>query len=83
MEITVEISYYPLMEDYIELVEQFLQKLAENRRVKFEFGTMSSLMTGTYEEVMELLNVQLKPFLERYPSVFTLKISNACSSCKP
>ena len=65
MEITVEISYYPLMVDYLELVEQFLQKLAENKRVKLEIGTMSSLIIGTHDEVMELLKVQLKPFLEK------------------
>lgn len=43
---------------------------------------MSSLLTGNYEDVMELLNCQLKPFLEKYPSVFMLKISNACKTCK-
>jgi len=82
MEITVEIGYYPLMKDYEKAVESFLEKLAENKNVNLESGTMSSLLTGSYEDVMELLNRQLKPFLEKYPSVFTLKISSACKTCK-
>ena len=83
MEITVEIGYYPLMKDYEKAVESFLEKLAENKKVNLECGTMSSLLTGSYEDVMELLNRQLKPFLEKYPSVFTLEISSACKICKP
>lgn len=82
MEITVEIGCYPLMDDYEKPVESFLEKLAENKKITLECGTMSSLLTGNYEDMMELLNQQLKPFLENYPSVFTLKISSACKTCK-
>ncbi len=82
MEITVEIGYYPLMDNYEKPVEHFIEKLVENKKIALESGTMSSLLTGSYEDVMELLNRQLKPFLEKYPSVFTLKISSACKTCK-
>lgn len=82
MEITVEIGYYPLMDDYEKPVGNFIEKLAENKKITIEYGTMSSLLTGRYEDVMELLNRQLKPWLEKHPSVFTLKISNACAACK-
>ncbi len=82
MEITVEIGYYPLMKDYEKPVERFIEKLAENKKIMLESGTMSSLLTGSYEDVMELLNKQLKPFLENYPSIFTLKISSACKTCR-
>lgn len=82
MKITVEIGYYPLMKDYEKPVERFIEKLAGNKKITLESGTMSSLLTGNYDDVMELLNRQLKPFLEKYPSVFTLKISSACKTCK-
>jgi uncharacterized protein YqgV (UPF0045/DUF77 family) len=82
MEITVEIGYYPLMNDYEKPVEKFIERLAENKKITLECGTMSSLLTGQYENVMELLNQILKPYLEKYPSVFTLKISSACKTCK-
>jgi len=82
MEITVEISYYPLMEHYQTPVDNFIHELAENRNIKVESGIMSSLVTGLYEEVMSLLKQKLKPFMEKYPSVFTLKISNACKVCE-
>jgi uncharacterized protein YqgV (UPF0045/DUF77 family) len=70
------------MKDYEKPVERFIEKLAGNKKITLESGTMSSLLTGNYDDVMELLNRQLKPFLEKYPSVFTLKISSACKTCK-
>jgi uncharacterized protein YqgV (UPF0045/DUF77 family) len=80
MEITVEISYYPLKDNYLAPVEHFIQELEENPGITVEPGTMSTLISGRYEDVMELLHRKLKLFMEKYPSVFALKISNACKA---
>jgi uncharacterized protein YqgV (UPF0045/DUF77 family) len=82
MEITVEISYYPLLDKYREPVEMFINELNNNPKITIEPGTMSSLITGQYDDVMNLLQQKLKPFLENFPSVFTIKISNSCKPCK-
>lgn len=81
MEITVEISYYPLQTDYNELVEEFIEELGESNNVKIMAGTMSSLVSGSYEDVMHLFQQKMKKYLAKYPSVFNMKISNACVSC--
>ena len=83
MEITVEISYYPLMELYQKPVDNFIHELSENKNITMESGIMSSVVTGLYEEVMNLLQQKLKPFMEKYPSVFCLKISNSCACKNP
>ncbi len=80
MKITAEISYYALMERYQEPVRNFINEIRRNPKIKLEPGTMSSMLTGDFEEVMDLLKQQIKPFMEKYPSVFSLKISNACRS---
>ena len=82
MEITVEISYFPLSENHQQAVNDFIGALSENARIKVEPGIMSSLLIGSYEEIMELLQHEMKLFMEKYPSVFTLKISNSCISCR-
>jgi uncharacterized protein YqgV (UPF0045/DUF77 family) len=82
MQITVEISYYPLLNSYIEPVTEFLKEIAENEKITVEPGTMSTVLTGQYEDVMDLLEKKLKLFMEKYPSVFTLKVSNSCKTCK-
>lgn len=81
MEVTVEISFYPLKDNYLAPVEHFIQELKENRGTTVEPGTMSTLISGRYEDVMELLHHKLKLFMEKYPSVFNLKVSNACKTC--
>ncbi len=78
MIISVEISYYSLTEDYKNPVREFLDALQANGKIEVEPGTMSSVLTGKYDDVMRLLNENIKIFMEKYPSVFTLKISNAC-----
>lgn len=82
MEITVEISYYALQEDYNFPVSEFLNKISKNQKITVETGVMSTVISGGYDEVMLLLVQTIKPFMEKYPSVFTLKIANACQTCK-
>ena len=82
MEITIEISYYPLMESHQKTVDDFIHELTKNKNITVEPGIMSSLLTGRYEDVMGLIDQQLKSFMENYPSVFILKISNACKVCE-
>ncbi|MFW6371630.1 MAG: hypothetical protein ACOC10_10555 [Bacteroidota bacterium] len=82
MEITVEISYFPLVEDYQQPVNDFIGALEKYTMISKESGVMSSILTGPYEEVMKMVHHEMKPLMEKYPSVFTLKISNSCHTCR-
>jgi uncharacterized protein YqgV (UPF0045/DUF77 family) len=82
MEITVEISFYPLSDNFNEPVREFIEAIANNKKIVVEPGTMSTLLTGQYDDIMKLLDQKLKYFMEKYSSVFTIKISNSCKSCK-
>lgn len=78
MHITVEMSYYPLLERYEGPVNELLALLHAHPGVECEPGTMSTLLRGEYETVMALLNGVMPQLMARYPSVFDLKISNSC-----
>ncbi|MFV0589827.1 MAG: hypothetical protein ACK5M7_00445 [Draconibacterium sp.] len=82
MEISVEISYYALQKDYNTPVIEFIGEIGRQTELSVETGMMSTLITGEYNAVMKLLEQTLKSLLEKYPSVFTLKIANACRICK-
>jgi uncharacterized protein YqgV (UPF0045/DUF77 family) len=77
MIITAEISYYPLTEDYSIPINTFIQKLSMDD-VSVEIGTMSTVLTGEYEKVMNSLSVSMRELMDEYPSVFSMKISNTC-----
>ena len=82
MEVTVEISYYPLATNYDLLVDEFIQQLSGNTTIEIKTGTMSSLIIGEYDDVMEALKESMQPFLDKYPSVFNVSIASACNVCK-
>lgn len=78
MHITVEISYYPLVDQYDQPVFELLDLLKSQPEISIEVGTMSTLLSGEYEVIMDLLNNAMKQLMQKYPSVFNLKIANAC-----
>lgn len=80
MNISVQISYYPLSHNFNQVITDFLQVL-EQKNIRTEVGPMSTVIKGNYDEVMDTLKEMLHPFMERYPSIFTLTLSNACDSC--
>lgn len=82
MEISVEISYYPLREDYDTPVLEFIRELEKYPNLKITPGMMSSIITGEYANVMDALSLYMQPFLEKYPSVFKLTVASACKSCE-
>jgi uncharacterized protein YqgV (UPF0045/DUF77 family) len=82
MEITLEISYYPLDDNYNRIVSEFIQQLSEYQNIQINTGVMSSLIIGEYNVVMAALKEAMQPFLEKYPSVFRISIASACKDCK-
>ena len=82
MEITVEISYYPLDEKFEQPVLDFIELLQKESKVKVEPGHMSTIIAGDYNDVMKLLTESIRPFMEKMPSVFAMRITNACKTFK-
>jgi len=78
MKITLEISYYPLVDKYSVPVKKLIGKMKENEKVTVESGVMSTLISGNYSDVMDMVITQIEPLMKEYPSVFNIKISNAC-----
>ncbi len=78
MHITVEISYYPLTEKFDAPINKLLELLNTESNISIEIGAMSTLISGEYDIVMGLLNSSIKQLMKEYPSVFNLKIANAC-----
>jgi uncharacterized protein YqgV (UPF0045/DUF77 family) len=82
MDITLEISYYPLHEQYDKLVSEFIQQLSNYHKIQITAGVMSSLVFGEYCDIMDTLKETMHPFLEKYPSVFKLSLASACKKCE-
>lgn len=77
MQVSVEISYYPLHDEYIPPIKDFIERINQNKKLLAKTNGMSTQVFGEYEEVMSSLTKEIKASFELPHSVFILKIINA------
>jgi hypothetical protein len=75
MNIGVEISLYPLRNDFIPPIQGFIDRLNADGRSKVLTNDMSTQVFGRYDEVMDALTRELRPTFERDgKSIFVMKV---------
>ncbi len=75
MKIGVEISLYPLKDEYIPPIRGFIDRLNGDGRFKVVTNDMSTQVFGRYEDVMDALTRELRPTFERDgKSIFVMKV---------
>jgi uncharacterized protein YqgV (UPF0045/DUF77 family) len=67
MDVALEISLYPLQQDYLPAIRAFIHSLAAEPRLRVETTSMSTQIVGEYELVMQLLSRELREALSRVP----------------
>lgn len=77
MKTSVEISYYPLLVEYIPPIKRFIERLNQHQSLVVKTNGMSTQVFGEYREVMHALTVEIEKAFELPHSVFVLKIINA------
>ena len=77
MKIAVDISLYPLADDFLRPIEDIVERLNARDDVSVQTNRMSTQVVGEYEAVMTLLQDELKRCFDRVPkAVFAIKILN-------
>jgi uncharacterized protein YqgV (UPF0045/DUF77 family) len=77
MNVSVEISYYPLQQAYIPPIKAFISRLNTYEGLVVKTNGMSTQVFGSYAEVMKALTSEIESAFEVPHSVFVLKIVNA------
>lgn len=74
MQVSVEISKYPLFEDFIPAVDDFIARLNQIEGITVLTNTMSTQVFGDYDLVTATINQAMKESFARYGKVvFTCK----------
>ena len=60
MQLSVELTMYPLQDDYLPKIQGFIEKLAGASGIKRETFPTCTVMTGEHDEVMDLLSSMMK-----------------------
>ena len=69
MQVSVEISKYPLANDYIGPIKGFIEQLNKYPDIKVITNTMSTQLFGDYDTVMQALQACIKSSFEQYGKV--------------
>ena len=65
MIISVEISKYPLNQNYIPHIQDFIDRLNTYPKIKVITNTMSTQVFGEYDDVMNALKNEIKTSFEK------------------
>jgi uncharacterized protein YqgV (UPF0045/DUF77 family) len=77
MKTSVEISYYPLNNEYIPPIKDFIDRLNRYDQLIVKTNGMSTQVFGEYFEVMNILTNEIHKSFELPHSVFVMKVINA------
>lgn len=77
MRVAVDISLYPIADDFLPPIKDVVDRLNANSTVEVETNAMSTQIRGEYDVVMAVLNQEMKETFERNPkAVFVIKVLN-------
>ena len=78
MQCSVEISMYPLHENYKPLIIDFIKRLRLYSQIKITTNGISTQLFGSYDQIMSILNTEMGfAFKDNKLIVFNLKIVNS------
>ncbi|MFT6154780.1 MAG: hypothetical protein ACJA0E_002224 [Bermanella sp.] len=74
MELSVEISKYPLTEDYIPAIKSFIDRLQGTEGLSVVCNTMSTQVFGDYDLVMDTVKAEIRKSYEQFgKAIFVCK----------
>ena len=74
MKAAIDISMYPLSDDYIQRVLIFLDALKQHQNITVETNGLSTQIFGEYDDLMEILKMEMFKVLIAQNAIFILKI---------
>lgn len=75
MKVTVELSKYPLSEEYIPKIKDFIERLNSNESLIVMTNPTSTHVMGDFDVVMPILNKEIKTSFEKYgKAIFVMKV---------
>ena len=77
MNVSVEISYYPLNREFVPPIREFIDRLHTHQGLIVQTNGMSTQVFGEFGTVMDSLKEEIGRSFENPHSVFVMKVINA------
>ena len=80
MQISIEVSLYPLSGNFISPIDNFISCLKKYDSIEVRTNNMSTQLFGEFDDIIKILKVEMeKTFKNETNSAFNLKIVNGDS----
>lgn len=66
MKLSVEISMYPLKDEYIPAIKDFIERLSKHPDLRVITNTMSTQVFGDYDLLMDILKTEMRASWEQF-----------------
>lgn len=77
MNVSVDISLYPLTENYLEVVDGFIQQLRNDPELTIKVNDLSTQVFGDYATVLNKVNAAMQATHKQTPkAAFIMKVLN-------
>ncbi len=77
MQVAVDISLYPLDENFIPPIREVIERLRSHDGIAVETNRMSTQVRGDFDVVMPILSSEIRATFENVPhAIFAIKILN-------
>lgn len=74
MKASVDISLYPLADEYLPVIKEFIERVQEYPDMSVVRNDLSTQLYGNYDQIMDLLQVEVRLSWEKYgKSIFVIK----------
>ena len=77
MKTSAEISYYPLNQEYVPPIREFIERINTYDGLTVRTNGMSTQIFGEYDVLMNALTSEIRQSFNHPHSVFVMKIINA------
>jgi uncharacterized protein YqgV (UPF0045/DUF77 family) len=77
MKTSVEISYYPLDQEFVPPIREFIDRLNMHEGLVAKTNGMSTQVFGEYDPLMAALTKEIRQSFRNPHSVFVMKVINA------
>ncbi len=78
MRLAIEISLYPLNEQYVPFIKDFIERLNKHDDISSSTGHTSTLVYGPYDTMMSVIKKEMKVTYEQVgQAIFVCKFLNA------
>jgi uncharacterized protein YqgV (UPF0045/DUF77 family) len=75
MKASVDISLYPLADEYIPAIKEFIDQVQKYPEIAVIRNDLSTQLYGDFEQIMNLLKIEVRLSWEKYgKSIFVIKL---------